>query len=177
MSEITVDEIKELREMTSCGVIECKKALEEAGGDKNKAKDILRKRGAELAAKKGARSATEGKIEAYIHAGSKIGVIVEINCETDPVAKTDEFNSFCRDVAMQIAAVSPKYVSSEDIPEAELNEQKDKDAYVKQVCLLNQPYIKDSKKTVQDLLTDLIGKTGENIFINRFVRYKVNEVE
>lgn len=175
--EISVDHIKELREMTSCGVIECKKALEEAAGDFTKAKQILQRRGLELAAKKGSRVASEGKIEAYIHSGSKIGVIAEINCETDFVARNEDFNSFARDVAMHIAAMNPKYVSREDIPEEEAKSQTNLDSYAKEVCLLEQPFVKNPKLTIQDYMTGLVGSIGENIAIRRFIRYKVNEVE
>jgi len=175
--DITVDTIKELREMTSCGVIECKKALEEAKGDLEAAKKILRKRGLELAAKKGGRMAKEGRIEAYIHQGAKIGVIAEINCETDFVAQNADFCKFTRDVAMQIAAADPKYVKREDIPAEVLAAEKDPDTYVKEQCLMEQPFIKDPKKTIRDYVNELIASMGENIFINRFIRYKVNEVE
>src|SRR3990167_1044922 len=113
----SVDAIKELREMTSCGVIECKKALEEAKGDIQKAKEILQKRGLEIAAKKGARQANEGRIEAYIHLGSKLGAMVEVNCETDFVAKSEDFCKFTKDVAMHVAAMNPKYVRREDVPQ------------------------------------------------------------
>jgi len=130
---ITVDTIKELREMTSCGVIECKNALEEANGDLDKAKVILQKRGLELAAKKGGRAAKEGRIESYIHQGSKIGVMVEINCETDFVAKNEDFARFARDVAMHIAATNPKYIKREDVPEDILAEEKDKEAFPAQL--------------------------------------------
>ena len=175
--EITVDTIKELRELTSCGVIECKKALEEAGGDINKAKDILKQRGLELAAKKGGRVATEGRIETYIHQGAKVGVMVEVNCETDFVASNDEFIGFAKDVAMHIAAVNPSYVSREDIPEDVLAAQENADAFVKEVCLLEQPFVKDPKSTIQELINSRIASLGENIMISRFKRYKVNEVE
>lgn len=174
--EITVDTIKELREMTSCGVIECKNALEEAGGDMDKAKKILQKRGLELAAKKGGRDAKEGRIEAYIHQGAKIGVIVEVNCETDFVAKNEDFCAFTRDVAMQIAASSPKYVKKEDIPEDVLSQEKDPETFIKENCLMEQPFVKDPKKSIRDLVNELIASMGENIFIGRFIRYKVNEV-
>ncbi len=174
---VTAEAIKELRELTSCGVIDCKKALEETGGDINKAKDVLRQRGLELAAKKGGRAATEGRIEAYIHGGAKIGVLVEVNCETDFVSNNEDFVKFSKDVAMQIAAANPKYVKEDDIPEEELTVQEDKDAYIKEVCLLAQPFVKEPKKTIQDCLNELIAKIGENIFIGRFLRYKVNEVE
>jgi len=175
--DITVDTIKELREMTSCGVIECKNALQEAGGDLAKAKKILQKRGLELAAKKGGRDAKEGRIEVYIHQGAKIGVIVEVNCETDFVAKNENFCRFTKDVAMQIAATNPKYVKREDIPEEVLAEQKDAEDFIKEKCLLEQPFVKDPKKTIQDCMTALIASIGENIFVSRFIRYKVNEVE
>jgi len=175
--EITVDTIKELRELTSCGVIECKNALEEAGGDITKAKKILQRRGLELAAKKGGRAAKEGRIETYIHQGAKIGVIVEVNCETDFVARNEDFCRFTRDVAMHIAAVNPKYVKREDIPAEVLAEEKDPDAFIKEKCLIEQPFVKDSKKTIQDCVTSLVASIGENIYISRFVRYKVNEVE
>ena len=173
---ITVDQIKELRELTSCGVIECKKALEEANGDMNKAKEVLQKRGLELAAKKGSRVAAEGRIEAYIHQGAKIGVLVEVNCETDFVAKNEDFIRFAKDVAMHIAALNPKYLKKEDIPEDVLKEQSQPEAYIKEVCLLEQPFVKDPKKTIQDCLNELIASIGENICINRFTRYKVNEL-
>ena len=172
----SIEEIKELREMTSCGVIDCKKALEDAGGDFNKAKVILQKRGLELAAKKGSREAKEGRIEAYIHMGSKIGVLVEVNCETDFVARNEDFCAFTKDLAMHIAAVNPKYVKKNDVPEDVLSEQKDQDAFIKEVCLLEQPFVKDPKKTIQDCLNNLIASIGENMFISRFVRYKVNEI-
>ncbi len=175
--DITVDTIKELREMTSCGVIECKKALEESKGDLAKAKVILQKRGLEIAAKKGSRAAKEGRIEAYIHTGAKIGVLVEVNCETDFVAKNEDFCKFTKEVAMHIAAVSPKYLNREEVPEEILKEQKDQDAFVKEQCLMEQPFVKDPQKTIKDLMTALIASIGENIFISRFLRYKVNEVE
>ncbi|MBN1869539.1 MAG: translation elongation factor Ts [Candidatus Omnitrophica bacterium] len=175
--DITIDTIKDLREMTSCGVIECKNALEEAGGDMEKAKQILKKRGLELAAKKGGRTAKEGRIEIYIHPGAKIGVMVEVNCETDFVAKTENFCRFTKDVAMHIAAINPKYVKKEDVPEDVLAQENDQEAFVKETCLMEQPFVKDPKKTIRDYVNELIASVGENIFISRFVRYKVNEVE
>lgn len=175
--DVTVDSIKELREMTSCGVIECKKALEEAKGDLEKAKVILQKRGLELAAKKGGRVAKEGRIETYIHQGAKIGVIVEVNCETDFVAQNEDFRKFTRDIAIQIAATNPKYIKREDVPEDVLAEQKDAETFIGEQCLMEQPFVKDPKKTIQDYIHGLIASIGENIFINRFIRYKVNEVE
>ncbi|MCA9408859.1 MAG: translation elongation factor Ts [Candidatus Omnitrophica bacterium] len=173
--EISVDIIKELRELTSCGVIECKKALEEAGGDINKAKQILQKRGLELAAKKGSRAAKEGRVESYVHQGSKIGVLVEVNCETDFVAQNDDFARFSRDVAMHIAAANPQYVRKEDVPEERLKEEKNPDAFCKEACLMEQAFIKDPSKSIQDCLNLMIASIGENISISRFTRYKVNE--
>lgn len=172
---ITADAIKELRELTSCGVMECKKALEESSGDIAKAKEVLQKRGLEIAAKKGSREAREGRIEAYIHSGSKIGVLVEVNCETDFVARNDDFVTFTKDLAMHIAAMSPKYLRKEDVPADVLAEAKDEKVFYKESCLTEQPFIKDPKKSVQDCVTELVAKIGENIFIGRFSRFKVNE--
>ena len=169
----SVDAIKELRDMTSCGIIECKKALEQAKGDFNKAKEILQKRGLEMAAKKGDRIAKEGRVEAYIHTGAKIGVLVEVSCETDFVARSEDFCKFTRDVAMQIAAANPQYIRKEEVPQEILNSQPDQSTYIKESCLMEQPFIKDSKMTIQDCLNSLIAKIGENIFVNRFIRYKV----
>ena len=173
---VSVDTIKQLRELTSCGVIECRKALEESKGDIKKAKEILQKRGMEMAAKKENRVAKDGRIESYIHQGSKLGVIVEINCETDFVAQTDDFKRFAKDVAMHIAAANPKYVKKEDVPADVLKVQDDPDVFVKDACLVNQLFIKDPTVTIQDLIHALISKTGENIFISRFIRYKINEI-
>ena len=149
----TANDIKRLREETSCGVIDCKKALEEAKGDITKAKDLLRKRGLEMAAKKSDRIAKEGRVEAYIHHGNKIGVIIEVNCETDFVARSEDFCAFTRDVAMHIAAMNPENVQA----------------------LLAQPYVKDAGKSIQDLLNELVSKIGENTVIGRFIRFKVGE--
>ncbi len=171
----TVDSIKQLREETSCGVIECKKALEESKGDFQKAKEILRKRGLEMAAKKADRVAKEGRVEAYIHNGNKIGVVVEVNCETDFVARNEDFITFSRNLAMHIAALSPLYVKKEDIPADVLIKELDKEAYAKANCLLSQNYVKDPSKTIADYLNELVAKIGENIQIGRFVRYKVGE--
>jgi elongation factor Ts len=166
-----VDEIRQLREETSCGVIDCKKALEESKGDFQKAKEILRKRGLEMAAKKAGRIATEGRVETYIHTGSKIGVMVEVNCETDFVARNDDFIKFSRDLAMHIAALAPMYIRKEDIPEDIL----DKETFAKEHCLLCQKYVKDQSKTITDYLNELISKIGENIQIRRFTRFKIGE--
>ena len=149
----TASDIKRLREETSCGVIDCKKALEESKGDVNKAKELLRKRGLEMAAKKSDRVAKEGRVESYIHNGNKIGVVVEVNCETDFVARNEDFCKFTRDVAMHIAAMNPENVQA----------------------LLAQPFVKDASKSIQDLLNELVAKIGENILVGRFIRYKVGE--
>ncbi len=165
--------VKKLREMTSCGVVDCKKALQEAKGDIKEAVNILKKKGIQLAAKKAERVARQGKIESYIHAQGKIGVLVEINCETDFVAKNEDFKRFVKDVAMQIAAMDPKYIKKEEmhqeVPEKEAQELH------KHMCLLEQPFIKDSSTTINDYLTSLIGKIGENIVIRRFSRYQLGE--
>ncbi len=171
----TANDIKRLREETSCGVIDCKKALEEAKGDFNKAKEFLRKRGLEMAAKKSDRSVREGRVEAYIHNGNKIGVIVEVNCETDFVARSEDFCKFTRDLALQIAALNPKYIKKEDVPADVLAKEADKQAFIKAHCLLEQAYVKDPAKNIYDLLNELIAKIGENIVVGRFVRFKVGE--
>ena len=173
----SVDAIKELREMTSCGVIDCKKALEETGGNLEKAKEILRKRGLEMAAKKGSRTAKEGRVEAYVHLGSKIGVLLEVNCETDFVAKNSDFCQFSKDVAMHITAMSPLYIRREDVPADVLAGHKDPEAFLKEKCLMEQAFVKDPKLTIQDYLNSLIAKIGENMFIGRFKRFKVGEIE
>lgn len=173
---ISVEVIKELRELTSCGVIECKKALEEAKGDIKKAKEVLQKRGLEIAAKKSSRAAKEGRVESYVHLGNKIGVLLEVNCETDFVARSEAFCAFTKDIAMHIAAVNPQYVRRDDVPQDILKGQHDPDAFAQQTCLLEQPFVKDPKKTVQDYMNELISSTGENICIGRFIRYKVNDV-
>jgi len=175
MMAATADDIKRLREETSCGVIDCKKALEEAKGDFNKAKELLRKRGLEMAAKKGNRLAKEGRVEAYIHHGNKMGVVVEVNCETDFVARSEDFCKFTRDLAIHIAASNPQYIKKEDISAGVLAKEADKEAYIKANCLLEQAYVKDLGKNIQDLLNELVAKIGENIIIARFVRYKVGE--
>lgn len=173
----SLDAIKELREVTSCGVIDCKKALEEADGDMDKAKELLKQRGLELAAKKGGRAAKDGRVEVYIHHGNKMVAMVEVSCETDFVARSEDFIQFSKDVAMQIGAMSPAYIKEEDIPEDVLKEVEDPRAFVKEKCLMKQAFIKDSSKTVQDCLNEVIAKIGENMFVNRFTRYKVGEVE
>lgn len=172
---VSANLIKELREQTSCGVIDCKKALEESGGDLEKAKKILHKKGLEIAQKKAGRAALQGKVEAYIHHGSKIGVLVEVNCESDFVARNEDFSRFVRDVAMQIAATDPKYLKQEDIPPEILKKAVSKEDLIKSSCLLEQPFIKDPAVIIKDYLISLVAKIGENIIIRRFVRFKVGE--
>ncbi len=171
----SASDIKRLREETSCGVIDCKKALEEAQGDFAKAKDLLRKRGLEMAAKKGDRAAKEGRVESYIHNGNKIGVLLEVNCETDFSARSEDFIAFTKNVAMHIAAMNPKYIKAEDVPADILAKELDQAAFIKTNCLMSQPYVKDAGKPVQDLLNELVAKIGENTFISHFTRLKVGE--
>lgn len=190
--------VKELRDKTGAGMMDCKKALTETDGDMEKAVEYLREKGIAKAAKKSDRIAAEGVVESYIHAGGRIGVLVEVNCETDFVAKTDDFKNFVRDIAMQIAAMNPKYVRSEEIPasvvekEREILKQQalqegkpehivDKmvegrlQKHFKDICLLDQPFVKDPDKTVDQLVKEMIAKIGENINIRRFVRYEMGE--
>lgn len=196
--EISAALVKELREKTGVGMMECKKALIEANGDISKAVDILRERGIALADKKAGRIASEGLVESYIHGEGRIGVLVEVNCETDFVTKTDEFKTFVKDVTMHIAATNPLYVSRDEVSEEviqkereilrqqALNEGKPEnivekmvegriDKFYKEVCLLEQPFIKDTDKSVEDLLKEKIAKIGENINIRRFVRFQLGE--
>jgi elongation factor Ts len=167
---MSLDLIKELREETNCGIIDCKKALEQAGGDIKKAKALLREKGLQMALKKASRVANEGRVEAYIHNGNKIGVVVEVNCETDFVARNDAFIQFTKDLAMHIAAMAPKYIKKDDVP-ADVLASVDTAA----VCLLEQPFVKDASKSIQDLLNELVAKMGENIVVGRFTRYKIGE--
>jgi len=170
-----VDLIKELRHMTCASVAHCKKALEESNGDLKKAAEYLRKKGLEIAANKQDRAVKEGRIEAYIHHGSKIGVLLEVDCESDFVARNEDFTRFTKDVAMQIAACSPIYIKKEDIPAEVLEQEKNKEEFCKNHCLLEQSFIKDASITIKDYLGSIIGKLGENIVIRRFIRYKVGE--
>lgn len=173
--KVSLDLVKELRNMTSAGVSECRKALEETEGDINKAVKLLRQRGLELAAKKQGHIAKEGRIEAYIHTGNKMGVLLEIDCQTDFVARNGEFCQFTKDVAMQIAASSPSYIKREDIPEDIIKAEKDMELFCKNNCLLDQVFVKDTAITINDYLANIIAKFGENIVIRRFIRYKIGE--
>ncbi len=161
--------------MTSASIADCKKALHDAEGDIKKAAQLLRKRGLEIAAKKQGRLAKEGRVEAYVHLGNKIGVLLEVDCETDFVARNSEFAQFAKDIAMQIAACDPAYVKKEDVPQDLLKEEKDKEQFYKNSCLLEQVFIKDPSITVRDYLGNIIAKLNENIFIRRFIRYKIGE--
>ncbi len=197
MAKISAQKIKELREKTKAGMLDCKKALESADGDIDKAVDALRKKGLASAAKKSDRTAAEGIVTSYIH-GDRIGVLVEINSETDFVSKNTEFQQFAKDVAMQIAAQNPQYVDIDDVPEDEvekeknilkeqaLNEGKPEkivekmvegriSKFYKEICLMEQPYIKDPDTTIKELLKEKIATIGENIVIRRFTRYEVGE--
>ena len=191
-------DIKALRERTGAGMLDCKKALEESEGDVDKAIDWLRAKGIARAAKKASRSATEGSVVSYIHAGGQIGVLVEINCETDFVAKTDQFQALCNDIAMHIAAAAPEYVSADDVPEEAIAHEKEVQIqrvveegkpekvaarivegrmgkFFEEVCLLEQKFVKDDSKTIRDLLTESVATIGENIQVRRFSRYKLGE--
>ena len=194
----TAKEVFELRNRTGVGVMDCKKALEEAGGDVEKACDILRRKGLETAAKKQGRVTQEGLIGAYVHTDGKIGVLVEVNCETDFVARTDEFRYLVKELTLQIAAQAPRWVAPEDVPEEirkreeEIYQEQLRDSnkpeevkqkivegkikkFFEDNCLLEQDYIREPEKKVKDLLTETIAKLGENIVIRRFVRYKLGE--
>lgn len=173
--KISLESIKELRELTCASIVECKKALHESEGSVEKARDILRKRGLEIAKGKESRVAKDGRIEAYVHLGSKIGVLLEVDCETDFVARNSEFCQFTKDLAMQIAACNPKYIKREDVPAGIIDSEKDKELFYKDNCLLEQAFIKDPSLAIKDCLGNLIVKIGENIVIRRFVRYKIGE--
>jgi elongation factor Ts len=173
---ISVDLIKELRNITCASVVHCKKALEETGGDIKKAAELLRKRGLQIAAEKQSRVTKEGRIEAYVHLGNKIGVLLEVDCESDFVAKNSEFCQFTKDLAMQIAACSPQYIKREDVPADIIEGEKDKkEDFFKANCLLEQPFVKDPAIYIKDYLGSIVAKIGENIVIRRFIRYKVGE--
>jgi elongation factor Ts len=194
--EITTSMIKDLREATAAGVLDCKKALEASGGDVERAKAYLLEKGIAAAAKKADREVKEGLIEAYVHAGSRVGALIELDCETDFVARTEEFRALAHDLAMQVVAANPLYLAPEDIPPHVLEEEtKDyraqaRDAgkpehiiekvvegklqkYHQEVCLMKQPFIKDDELTVQDIIARMIAKVGENIVVRRFARFEL----
>ncbi len=195
---VSASAVKELRERTGAGMMDCKRTLVETKGDMEKAIELLREKGLAAAAKKAGRIASEGIVESYIHGGGRIGVLIEVNSETDFVAKNDIFRTFVRDMAMQVAASQPMYVSREEVdPELikkekeiyraqAINEGKPEkiidrmvegriEKFYKEICILEQPFIKDTDKTVNDILMDLIARMGENISIRRFVRYELGE--
>lgn len=190
------EDVRQLREKTGAGIMDCKNALGQSNGDMEKAVEFLRKKGIELRAKKASRVAKEGRIESYVHLNDKIAVLVEVNCETDFVVRTDDFKTLTKDLAMQIAAANPSYIDKSQVPASVIEKEKDlyrdhvKDKpekvaekivegklekFFQEVCLLNQPFIKDPNITVGDYLAEKIGKIGENIIIRRFIRYQLGE--
>lgn len=198
MAEITAQLVKELRDRTGAGMMECKKALQEANGNVPEAEVVLRKRGIASASKKASRATKQGVIGTYVHPGSQLGVMVEVNCESDFVARTDDFQQLVKDIAMQIAAADPQFVRKEDVTEAALAKERDiyRDRaknegkpekmldkivegrmakYYEEVCLLEQPFIKENTTTIGQLIATKIAKVGENISVARFVRFKVGE--
>ncbi len=174
---VTANQVKELREKSGAGIMECKRALEEVGGDLGRAVNLLKQQGLAKADKKTGRAASQGLIEPYIHGAGRIGSMVEVNCETDFVARTPEFRELAHDLAMQVAATSPSYVSIDEVPSEAWNalekEHGDRDKAAAAVVLLEQPFIKDPKLTIRDLVRERIGKLGENIVVRRFARFEV----
>jgi len=198
MTTISAAMVKQLREKTGAGIMDCKQALSENEGDVDKAIDFLRKKGLATAAKRAGRTTAEGIIQSYIHMDSKLGVLVEVNCETDFVAKNEDFKEFAKNIAMHIAATNPVGIKPEDVPQQVIEKEKeifraqvlemgkpehiaDKivegklEKFFKESCLLNQQYVRDPDITVADLINELIAKIGENIAVNRFIRYKIGE--
>ncbi|MCC6606892.1 MAG: translation elongation factor Ts [Anaerolineae bacterium] len=195
---ITTQMVKELREATGAGVLEAKKALEASGGNFDKAVDSLREKGAARAAKRSGREASEGVIELYAHPGNRVGVMLELNCETDFVARNSEFTTLAHDLALHIAAMNPQYITTDEVPEEELNRELEvlrnqaraegkpeqvidkivagrMTKFYEEFCLLEQPFVKDDKFKIKDMITDAIRKTGENIVVRRFARYALGE--
>ncbi len=195
---ITTAQIKELRDATGAGVLEAKKALENTGGDFEKAVDLLREKGAARAAKRADRAASEGIIELYAHPGNRVGVILELNCETDFVARNEEFRNLAHELALHIAAMSPRYITREEVPQGELDRELEVlkaqakaegkpdniiekivqgrlTKFYEEFCLLEQPFVKDDSVKVSDMITDTIRKTGENVIVRRFARYELGE--
>ncbi len=197
---MSLEFVRELRDKTGAGLVDCQKALAEAGGDVDKALRVLREKGLAKAAKKSGRAATDGAIGAYIHPGSKVGVLVEVNCETDFVAKTTEFQTLVKDLAMQVAAAAPRYVSREDVPASEIDSERaiyrkqaeasgkppqvierivdgQVERFYKDVCLLEQAFIKQSDRTIGDLVKEAIVRFGVNVAVRRFARYQLGEMQ
>ena len=198
MAEISAALVKQLREKSGAGIMDCKSALKECDGDIEKASDFLRKKGLATAAKRAGRAMSEGVIESYIHMGGKLGVLVEVNCETDFVAKNDDFKEFAKNVAMHIAATGPVGIKEEDVPEEVVNREKDVyrgqalelgkpekmiekivagklNKFFKENCLMNQAYVRNPDLTIADLINELIAKIGENITIKRFERFQIGD--
>ncbi len=196
----TLAQVKELRERTGAGVVDCQKALAESSGDVEKAIVFLREKGLAAAAKRAGRTAAQGLVNAYIHGGGKIGVLVEVNCETDFVARTDEFQRLAKDIAMQVAATNPRYVRRNEVSEAERERERGiyraqtvqsgkpaavierivegkLEKFYSEACLLEQPFIRDPAKTVEQLVKDAVARTGENIVVRRFARFQIGEGE
>jgi len=196
--EITTEMVKELRQATAAGILDCRKALEVAEGDFDKAVDYLREKGLAKAAKRVDREAKDGLVVSYIHGGGRIGVLLEVNCETDFVARTDEFKGLVNDVALQIAAMAPQYVKREDIPSSVIEHEKELyraqaleegkpeavvdrivdgrlEKFYKDICLLEQAFIRDEERTIDDLVKEQITKTGENMVVRRFARFELGE--
>lgn len=196
--EITAKEVRELRDKTGAGVLACKKALEEVEGDMEEAIALLRKKGEELADKRVGRATAAGIVFSYVHAGDQVGVMVEVNCESDFVARNDDFRRFAKDVAMQITAMSPRWINRTDVPAEALQREREilleqartegkpehiiekmvegrLNKYYEINCLLDQPFIRDDSVTIQSLLTDLIARSGENVVVRRFCRFQVGE--
>jgi elongation factor Ts len=168
--------VKSLREKTGAGIMDCRRALEEADGNAAKAEELLKAKGAATAAKKAGRAANQGVVEPYIHLGGRIGALVELNCETDFVARNPEFKALARELAMQITAMNPRYISADEIPDDVLGEYGgDRKKAAEELALLDQPFIKTPNRTVGSLVTDVVGKIGENIVVRRFVRFEVGE--
>lgn len=199
MATISAATVKQLREKTGAGIMDCKEALSECNGDISKAVDFLRKKGLATAAKRAGRATTEGIIESYIHMDSKLGVLVEINCETDFVAKNEDFKEFAKNIAMHITATNPVSIRPEDVPEETIDKEKEiyraqvlemgkpeqiadkivdgkMKKYFKENCLMNQAYVRDPDISIEDLLNEMVAKIGENITIKRFARFKIGEV-
>ncbi|MGH2532491.1 MAG: translation elongation factor Ts [Thermomicrobiales bacterium] len=174
---ITAEQVKALRERTGAGIMDCKRALQETDGNLDMATEILRQQGLAKAEKKSGRVAAQGLVEPYIHAGGRIGAIVEVNCETDFVARTPDFRALAHDLAMQVAATAPRYLSEDEIPPADAaaieSEFGDRKRALEAVSLLDQPFIKDAKLTIRDLVRAQVGKLGENIIVRRFARFEV----
>ena len=198
MADITAQMVKQLRQRSGAGIMECKRALSESGGDIDEAEVVLRKRGIDVAQKKASRAANEGNVGSYIHAGSKLGVLVEVNCETDFVARTDDFQKLVHDIAMHVAAADPRFISKDEVTKEAVEREKviqrdralaegkpekivDKIVegrmikFYEEVCLLEQPFVKDNSTTVGEMITARIAKMGENITVSRMARFKVGE--